>query len=552
MKIKTTTLLLTTTLIVACGGGSDSVSLTPVDAAIAPALPKTEVANAAPNTPLDEEELHRLLVQATFGPRQVDLDALKGTTAESWIDGQMQKPATFLTHGLDRGNASTWNEYVNAWWRHSIEADDQLRNRVAFALSQILVVSGQSSVSEEQYGLTNYYDILMRHSFGNYRDLLEEITLNPLMGEYLSMKGNRKPDAEKNVQADENYARELLQLFTIGLEQLNPDGTVKRDADGFALPTYDQEIVENYARVFTGWHYAAADDFRWPSTKDYINPMEAWPEYHDTGPKTLLNGVKIPAGETAEQELQIALDSVFNHPNVGPFLVKQLIQRLVTSNPSPEYVRDVAAVFNQNAAGERGSLGSTIKAILLHREAREGHKTNPNTFGKVKEPLLRITQLWRAFEPDSIPAGFNYSWAGNELRQSPLNSPTVFNFFRPDYRQPGTLNMQDLKAPELQIIDESAIITLTNRLLANSIWSHNYKSDPSTRHIAINIDNEMQLAAEPEKLVDHLDRVLLGGQMSPGLRTVALELMNEQRRESSRVVNAIFLIASSPEAAVQR
>jgi len=538
-------------LLAACGGGSGSKQ-TPIESAIAPALPGTEVANAAQNTPMSDGEAFRLLQQTTYGARRQDLDALTGTTPEAWLDAQMQLPATFLTHGLDKANLDQWNEYVNVWWRHTLNAEDQLRQRVAFALSQIIVVSGQSGFSEEQYGIANYYDILLRHSFGNYRDLLNDVTLNPIMGEYLSMKGNRKPDPEKNVRADENFAREILQLFSIGLDQLNLDGTPKRDSDGVPIPTYDQEIIENYARVFTGWHYASAKDFRWPKNKDYINPMVAWPEYHDTDEKTLLNGVKVPAGQTPEQDLKIALDSIFNHPNVGPFISLQLIQRLVTSNPSPEYVRDVATVFNKNSAGERGSLASTVKAILMHKEAREGHNLYPTTFGKIKEPLLRVSQLWRAFEPKTIPSNFNYGWVGNELRQSPLNSPTVFNFFRPDYRQPGTLNMQDLKTPELQVIDESAIITLTNRMMANSLWSNNFSSDPSSKHIAINIDYEMQLEPDPEKLVDHLDRMLLGGQMSTGLRDITMDVIANHNRESKRVLEAIFLIASSPEAAVQK
>ncbi len=555
-------LLLTTTFLSACGGGTGSDSPTDsnpalaaatlAEPAIAPALPISEVANVAPDAPMSDNDVHRLLTQATYGPTLSDMNALVNTSAEAWIDTQMQLPASYLTQGLANGNQDQWNEYVNVWWRNSINAPDQLRQRVTFALSQILVISGQSGFSEEQYGIANYYDILMRHAFGNFRDLLEDVTLSPIMGEYLSMKGNRKPDAQKNLRSDENYAREIMQLFTIGLEQLNPDGTVKRDADGVALPTYNQKDIENFARVFTGWHFANVDSFRWPTVKDYITPMQSYPEYHDTDEKTLLNGVVIPAGQSPESDLAMALDNLFNHPNVGPFISKQLIQRLVTSNPSPAYVRDVAAVFDSNSVGVRGSLGSTIKAILMHNEARNGASLNPNTFGKVKEPLLRVTNIWRAFKPKEVPKGFNYGWVHNELRQSPINSPTVFNFFRPDFRQAGTLNMQDLATPELQIIDESGVITLTNRLVANTIWSHNYMSDPSSDSIAINIDHEMQLEPDPNQLVNHLDRLLLGGTMSDGLRELTLELINNTNRASNKVVDAIFLIASSPEAAIQR
>jgi len=562
MKKRIITLLLTTVFLTACGGGnsdSDSplnstelASASSNEPAVAPALPVSEVANVAQDTPMSDGDVHRLLNQTTFGPTLSDMDSLGDTKAEDWIDAQMRMPASYLTEGLAKGNQEQWNEYVNAWWRNSIEAPDQLRQRVTFALSQLFVISGQSGFSEEQYGIANYYDILMRHAFGNFRDLLEDVTLNPIMGEYLSMKGNRKPDIEKNLRSDENYAREIMQLFTIGLDQLNPDGTIKRDADGVALPTYTQADIENYARVFTGWHYANVDSFQWPTIKDYITPMQAYPEYHDTDEKTLLNGVVVPAGQTPEQDLAMALDSLFNHPNVGPFISKQLIQRLVTSNPSPEYVRDVAAVFDNNVSGERGSLGSTIKAILMHKEAREGATANPTIFGKVKEPLLRVTNIWRAFAPEKIPDGFNYGWVHNELRQSPLNSPTVFNFFRPDYHQPGTLNLQELATPELQIIDESGIITLTNRIVANTIWSNNFMSDPNSDSIAINIDHEMQLEPDPNTLIDHLDRLLLGGTMSTGLRDITMNLIDETSRASNKVVEAIFLIASSPEAAIQR
>lgn len=543
-------LLFTTLLTSACGGGSSPPDV--VWPAAAPALPETEVNNAVPPTPMSDGQAHQLLMQSTFGPTRRDIQLLNGMTAEDWIDTQMQLPATYLSQTLQRGNTDQWREYVNSWWRQSLQADDQLRQRVAYALSQIFVISGESGFSEEQAGIAGYYDILLRNAFGNYRTLLEEVTLSPIMGEYLSMRGNQKPDPENNVQADENFARELLQLFSIGLEELNLDGTPKLDESGNTIPTYDQELIENYARVFTGWQFANAGNFRWPSEKDYINPMQSYDEFHDKGAKQLLNGVTLPAGQSGQDDLTMALDSVFNHANVGPFISRLLIQNLVTSNPSPEYVSDVATVFNQNVSGERGSLGSTIKAILLHKEARLGATLHPKTFGKVKEPLLRVTNIWRAFEPDVILEGFNYSWADNELRQLPLNSPTVFNFFRPDYRQPGELNLLDLKSPEFQIIDESSIVVITNRLLANALWLNNYNADLQDASIKINIDYEVELVKNPSALVDHLDLLLLGGTMSDGLRQILLQLIDETGQDSRKVADAIFITASSPEAAVQR
>jgi len=426
----------------ACGGGGSASNkpAAPNQApAISPALPATEVDNAAPNNPMAKEDLFRMLEQTTFGARLEDINRLAGLDPESWIDQQMALPATYMSNGLYASQNDRWNEYINVWWRQSIEAEDQLRQRVAFALSQIFVISASDGLGDEQPGLANYYDILTRHSFGNYRELLEEITLNPIMGEYLSMKGNHKPDAELNLRPDENYARELLQLFSIGLSLLNEDGTTINDADGVPLPTYDQDTVEAFAHVFTGWHFANAEHFRWPKNKDFINPMVPWHDFHDKGEKKLLNGFVVPAGQSAEKDLEDALDNIANHPNVGPFIVKHLITKLVTSNPSPEYVRDVVQVFNSNAQGERGNLGSTIKALLMHSEAREGHLSHPKTFGKTKEPLLRITQLWRAFEPDAIHPQFNYAWVGDELQQAPLASPSVFNFFAPDFSQPGRI-----------------------------------------------------------------------------------------------------------------
>lgn len=545
-------------LLSSCGaGGLGSLpdAIIAQEPAAAPALPATEVANAAEDGPLSAGESFRLLEQATFGAKLDDIHTVADIGPESWINAQMQLPATYLTDGLQQANSSRWNEFVNVWWRHAIKADDQLRQRVAFALSQILVVSSLDGLADEQFGLTNYYDLLLRHAFGNYRDLLWDVTRNPVMGEYLSMKGNQKPDPEQNIQPDENYARELLQLFSIGQVLLNNDGTPQLDNEGVPLPAYDQDTIEQYARVFTGWHFANADDFRWPSESDYISPMEPWEEYHDTQPKSLLSGKELAAGGTARVELNQALDSIFYHPNVGPFISRQLIQRLVTSNPSPSYVNDVATVFNRNQAGERGSLASTIKAILMHREARVGHLDNPDTYGKLKEPLLRLTQIWRAFEPDTVPYNFNYGWARQELGQAPLNSPSVFNFFRPDYSQPGEISDRGLVSPEFQIHNETSIITITNRLLASTLWSHNFNEDRNPDRIAIDISEEMQLEPDQDALLDHLDLLLLGGRMSDELRQQVVQLMQARPYENSaplRVTEAIFLIATSPEAAIQR
>ncbi len=550
----TLTFLFSAWLLSGCGAGGGSTPISSQAPAIAAALPDNEVANAVANDPMDPVDAFRLLEQATFGPTLEDIDAAGRVGPGSWIDQQMQMPATFLSDGLARTNSEEWNAYVNVWWRHAIQADDQLRQRVAFALSQILVVSTDGGLGQQQFGLANYYDILLRHSYGNYRDLLEAVTLNPVMGEYLSMKGNQKPDPEQNIQPDENYAREVLQLFSIGQVLLNEDGTPVLDDEGVPLPAYDQNTIENFARVFTGWHFTNADHFVWPKNSDYISPMEPWDQYHDTGSKTLLNNQEVPAGLSAREDLTAALDNIFNHPNVGPFISRQLIQRLVTSNPSNEYVRDVARVFNSNHAGERGSLASTIKAILMHREARFGHLDDPDTFGKLKEPLIRMTQIWRAFEPSSIPSGFNYAWVEGELGQAPLSSPSVFNFYRPDYSQPGEISDLGLVSPEFQIMDETSIIKVTNRLLASTLWSHNFKHDGNGSRIVIDIDREMELEPDRQAFLDHLDLLLLGGRMTTELRETVSQMMEARdypNAASQRVVEAIFIVVSSPEAALQ-
>lgn len=543
-----------------CGGGSapestfgsfspstDVASTGTISPALGEALPSAAFAQ------LDDTAAHRFLTRATFGPTLEEIDSLRQITPVQWMEEQMVLPPTYMSEELAR-DAFRWAQYVNVWWQSTITAQDQLRQRMAFALSEIFVVSAKASLGDEQPGVANYYDILVNHAFGNFRDLMEAVTLSPIMGEYLSMKGNRKPDSEHNIRPDENYARELLQLFTIGLVQLNQDGSVKMDDAGIPLPTYDQDTVEAFAHVFTGWHFANADDFRWPNTTDYINPMQAYENFHDKGSKTLLNGFEVPAGQSAADDLKMALDNIFNHPNVGPFIAKQLIKRFVTSNPSPQYISDVAAIFNDNGSGVRGALDSVLSAILLHDEAFNGHIDRPDTFGKLKEPVLRISSLWRAFTPKSIHPDFNYAFAAVELGQAPLNANSVFNFFTPFFSQPGVIRESGLVAPEFEIHDETSIITITNRLLASSIWSYDTKYESNSQTMAINIDRELAFGDDLESLVDHLDRVLLGGTMSQQLRNEALKIMQARDygwAESQRIVEAVFLIVSSPEAAVQ-
>ena len=348
---------------------------------------------------------------------------------------------------------------------------DQLRQRLGFAYSQIFVISDQSDFALDGYGITAYYDLLLDNAFNNYRDLLENISLSPMMGQYLSMLGNEKPDSTKNIRPDENYAREIMQLFSIGLVELNLDGTPKTDANGRAIPTYDQSVIEGFAHVFTGWNYAGTNQRSWNQWDNYNNLqlMEPLESYHDKGKKKLLRGHVIPANQKTRKDFSQALDNIFHHPNVGPFIGKQLIQRLVTSNPTPDYVARVASVFNNNGEGVRGDMLAVVKAILLDVEARKGHVMYPKRFGKVKEPLLKLTNLWRAFDVYSSDGTLDFVDLHHQVSQAPLSAPSVFNFYSPNYAPPGEIARLAMVSPEMQITTENAVVRFNNFLSYNAL-----------------------------------------------------------------------------------
>ena len=356
-------------------------------------------------------ESAQFLNQTTFGATEAEVQRVVSMGFEAWIDAEMAKPPSLQLPHLralppPQFPFQLQPDRADIWFRNVVNGDDQLRQRVAFALSEILVVSELGALVSLPFSLADYYDVLTRNAFGNYRDLMEEVTLHPSMGVYLSMLGNEKPDAALNIRPDENYARELMQLFTIGLVELNNDGSIVLDGQGQPVPTYDQAVIEGFAHVFTGWNYAGFADFNlaFPTADNQTQPMQLYADFHDVGAKLLLGGTTLPAGQTGEQDLADALDNVFNHPNVGPFIALRLIQRLVTSNPSPDYVARVASAFNDNGLGERGDLAAVVKAILLDPDARPALRMELD--GKIKEPLLRITQLWRAYGAQSQSGGY--------------------------------------------------------------------------------------------------------------------------------------------------
>ncbi|MCH7854657.1 MAG: DUF1800 family protein, partial [Proteobacteria bacterium] len=438
---------------------------------------------------------------------------------------------------------------------------DQLRQRVAFALSEIMVVSQIGALGGLPFSLADYHDLLARNAFGNYRQLMEAVTLHPAMGVYLSMLGNEKPDAALNIRPDENYARELMQLFSIGLVELNLDGTVVRDAQNLPIPTYNQQIIEGFAHVYTGWNFAGAPSFDLarPNAFNQTVPMQLYPSHHDTGEKILLNGVVLPAGQSGDEDLAAALDNIFNHPNVGPFVSIRLIQRLVTSNPSPSYVARVAGVFNDNGQGVRGDLGAVVKAILLDEEARPELAMDPD--GKVKEPLLRLTQLWRAYNATSVSGKYQLLAQIPPfifLAQGPLQSPSVFNFFSPFYAPPGEFRDSDFVAPELEIATEYQNTLITNYMFYQSFFANSNNAasaDLSEDDVLIDVAEEMLIADDAEALINRVVEKLMAGRISQVLRDEIggmLALIAGPDDDALRVAETIYLVVTSPEYAFQR
>lgn len=503
------------------------------------------------------EEAARFLIKATYGPTPESVQRVTEIGYAAWIDEQMALPQTLHLTPLQDREAAGENVYrnhrVEEWWDISLNAPDQLRQRVAFALSEIFVVSDRAgSLSNYPHGLANYYDMLARHAFGNYRDLLEDVTLSPVMGNYLSMIKNQKPDPANNIQPDENYAREVMQLFSIGLLELNPDGSVKLGDNGQPVQTYDNSHVVGFAHVFTGWAYYNHDgeqSFRW-GDRDMINPMSMYPEYHDTGPKKLLRGVILTSGRTGEQDLQAAMDNLFYHENVGPFMAKRLIQRLVTSNPSPGYVYRVAQAFEDNGAGVRGDLGAVIKAILLDYEALAPELIQHPAYGKMREPILRVSHAWRVLDAGSPSGRYGYGSPENDLAQAPLRSPSVFNFFEPEYTFPGMIAEAGLLSPEFQITSETTSIDYANtvqRIAFSGIsWGDN--------RVEVDLSEEMGLASDPAALLDHLDLLLLAGQMTPELRADIMNALDAiDSTDTERIAEtAVYLVLVSPEFVIQK
>ena len=513
---------------------------------------------------MSKAEAYQFLNQASFGATDSEAQRVIAMGFEAWIDDQMSKPASLQLPHVQSIPSSPFEMFqlqrdrADIWFRNALQGDDQLRQRVAFALSEIMVVSQLGALIDQPYSLASYYDLLAQGAFGNYRELIQRVTLHPAMGVYLSMLGNEKPDPTRNIRPDENYARELMQLFSIGLVELAQDGSVRLDAMNQPVPTYDQAVIEGFAHVFTGWTYAGAPRFQdvFPTASRQVLPMQLWPNFHDTGPKLLLNGVTLPAGQTGEQDLGDALDNIFSHPNVGPFIAIRLIQRLTTSNPSPDYVSRVAETFDDNGSGVRGDLGAVVKAILLDPEVRSSAGLAAD--GKLKEPLLRLTQLWRNYNAASNGGGYPYNFAYLIFGQGPLQSPSVFNFFSPFYAPPGEIRDAGLVAPELEIATEFLNTYFANFIFCQAFfWNQTENAacgEITDDTVLIDTTAEVAIASDPDALIGMVADKLLAGEISVTLRDEIAGMLARIPADQGvlRAGEVIYFIVTSPEYSYQR
>ena len=520
----------------ACGGGGGgAASSSPAgggatNPAAAPTPATAPSSSAVALEAIGRPEASRFLGLASFGATEASIDDVVRLGARGWVDQQLALPQTLhMTHMDDfrqrNPGKQSW-EYarnlLDSFYKQAVNGPDQLRQRVVFALSQIFVVSmASSSVLDRSRCHTSFVDMLGRNAFGNFRDLLKEVSTHAMMGVYLSHRANQKEDLLNGTSPDENYAREVMQLFSIGLVKLNPDGTPKLDSAGKTIPTYSNTDVSGLAKVFTGWSWApggnSSDDYffaDFPSSDIQIQPMQPYERHHSTSAKQFL-GVTIPPNTTARPSLEIALDTLFNHPNTGPFISRQLIQRLVTSNPSPAYVSRVAAVFVNNGANVPGDMKAVIRAILLDDEARLPPRTGDGRQGKVREPVLRLTAWARAFAASSKTGDVRIRQTTNNIGQTPLSAPSVFNYYRPGFVPPGSaIATAKLVAPEMQIITESQVTGYINFMSDSVTNGMGEGQDLTCSYTA-----EMALASNPTALIDRMDLLLTGKRMSLSTRS---------------------------------
>jgi uncharacterized protein (DUF1800 family) len=508
----------------------------------------------------------RFLEQATFGPAVAEANRVLSIGFDAWLNEQFAMPTTGYNN-LVQLQAGQFVNYPRKlqFFRNAMTAPDQLRQRVAWALSQIVVAANigeQDGTGNPTAMVQQYQDILLRNAFGNYRTLLREMSVSPIMGTYLTLVNSQRANPTTGLQPDENYARELWQLFTIGTFRLNPDGTVMLDGQGRPLETYTIAEIQESARALTGWNYAPAAGQPNMGNNNPLNPFAPMipnAANHDTGSKTLLSfqagqpGQVVPANQTVDQDLTSVIDNAFNHPNVGPFIGRQLIQHLVTSNPSPAYVARITAVFNNNGQGVRGDLRAVVRAILLDPEARGNSKVDP-AYGRLREPAIFLTTLFRNLNCNGGMWGIPQR--NRMLGQDVFSPPSVFSYYQPDFRV--VVNGQSILAPPAQILTTSTIIArlnLLNDFLFGTIQpggDPNPVGSPNTS-VVFDFAPWDQRAANPDTLVDALNEALMHNSMSTQMRTTVRDAVaGISNNNRLRVQTAIYIIASSMQYQVQR
>jgi uncharacterized protein (DUF1800 family) len=539
----------------ACGGGSGSPAPAP---------------NPTPSQPTIADA-SRFLDQAAFGVTASDVSHVQGIGFQAYLAEQLAAPASqysgfsFTPHTApancrydpanptDASSLCARDQYSlfqvqRQFFTHALSDTDQLRQRVAFALSQIFVVSGVEIY--EAYGMADYQNMLLNDAFANFRTMLQDVTLSPVMGHYLNMADNDKTNAALGTSPNENYGREVMQLFSIGLYELNPDGSQRLDSTGARIPTYTQSVIEGFSSVFTGWTYAplAGAASQWTNPINYDGAMVSFDSHHEPGTKLLLDAFTVPAGQTAAQDLQMALDDIFNHPNVGPFIGKQLIQHLVTSNPSPAYIARVSAVFADNGSGARGDMGAVVKAILTDPEAR-GDAPSAGNFGRLREPALFITAMLRSLGGQSdgvLPRN-----AISAMGQPMFTPQTVFNFYPPGFVLPGTQTL----APEFGIDDAATALARAN-FVNTVIMQGGAKPDPTvTGSTGTSIDlTALSAITDPNALLTELNKILMHGSLSSPAGAIIAAAVNAQSSIDPLAAarTASYLMLTSAQYQVER
>jgi uncharacterized protein (DUF1800 family) len=581
------TLSIAATGLAACGGGGGETPAGPAPAATAASSPAVQGVDGNAGAdgvnvtgPVPSTDAARFLIQATYGPNADEINALAASGYAGWLNQQFKTAPmdSHWTYVMERKGPPGCNpcdaEYINAvmesFWMQAVRGPDQLRQRTVFALSQIFVVSTVNSAVEIQPDAhSSYLDMLSRNAFGNFRTLLEQVSTHPTMAHYLSHMRNDKEDPVSGRIPDENYARELMQLFSIGLWQLNPDGSRKKDAQGQDIPTYNQNDVMGMARVFTGWSWGGPDksEERWNGWvgTDWKNQLQNYPQHHSTSAKTFL-GTSIPANTSGTASLKIALDTLFKHPNTGPFIGEQLIKRFVTSNPSRPYVGRVAAKFADNGKGVRGDMKAVLRAVLTDPEARNASAATGPNWGKLREPMVRYGNFMRAFNVRAS-SGYYRIWnledPVSSLGQNPLRAPSVFNWYRPSYAPPGAIMAAGLVAPEFQITHETTVTGYANFIVDKAEretrwWRDNNAAPygPVQDYLAADYSAELALAGNPAALVDRLKLLLTAGRMTAATRTLIIDAVTavpaNAQAGNARVATAVALTMVSPEFIVQK